>query len=159
VVRFADNNNINTPFVKNNAQLDERGQVLYIVVMQSEVNLFSKTIKSEKSAINYLATHLGVSKKDIKHLTLDNPSSLYDLQFKNTRFDVKYSSPTKSRNNLYWDFDLRYKGADYCDFFVFLGMWETKVKKVFLVPVKEVTTFRRIRVSILGNSKYNKYII
>src|SRR5690349_5465252 len=116
-----------------------------------------------------LAEHLKISPTKIRHLSAANPISDYDLEYGDTRYDVKYANPTISSKNKKiptWDFSLRKvhkgerTGQDYthCDYFLLLGMKNGIPKKVFLVPVEEAPT-NHIRVSISGHSRYHKYEI
>jgi len=116
-----------------------------------------------------LAEYLKVSPNKIQHLSALNPTSDYDLEYDDMRYDVKYANPTlsaKTKKTPTWDFSLRKvhngerSGQDYtqCDYFLLLGMKNGIPKKVFLVPVGDAPT-NHIRVSIKGISKYHKYQI
>ncbi len=116
-----------------------------------------------------LAEYLNISPVKIKHLTIKNPTGSYDLEYKDVKYDVKFSNPvltSKTKKMPIWDFSLRKvkdgkrKGQDYkyCDYFLLIGMTNGIPKKTFLIPTKKCPT-NHIRISIKGLSKYNEYII
>lgn len=120
---------------------------------------FTKTVKSEIRACEIIADFLKVPVEKIEHETLKNGCSPYDLKFHDLTVDVKYSKPTQNKNNLIWDFDLRGK-TDYCTHLCLMGMdRDGEFINVFLVPTKEITNKRHIRINPLGKSKWYLYLI
>jgi hypothetical protein len=123
----------------------------------------------EDYAKNKLSEYRGILPKEIKHLTKENSTADYDLQYENMRYDVKYANPTITSNQKkqpIWEFYLRKmnkgkrvnKGREYCDFFICIGFLRGIPFRIFLIPFEEVKT-RSIRISINGESKYHKFEI
>jgi hypothetical protein len=123
----------------------------------------------EDYAKNKLAEYRGISPREVKHLTKENPIADYDLQFNGQRYDVKYANPTitsSDRKIPVWEFYLRKmrdgkrvnKNEKYCDFFICIGFLRGIPSRIFLIPFEKVKT-RSIRISISGNSKYHDFEI
>ena len=122
---------------------------------------------NEEYARCKLAEYWNVPPIKIIHLSKLNPCSNYDLFYNNKKIDVKTSNPVvivKNRNPI-WDFSLRKMrsgkriGQNFeCDFFVLIGMKNGIPKAIYLVPSRE-SPKNHLRISLTGNSKYEKYKI
>lgn len=120
---------------------------------------FSKTLESECDAIKCISKFLKVKKNSIRHVTLQNGCSGYDLEIGNTTIDVKYSHLTRNKNTLVWDFDLRGKRS-YCTHLFLIGYdFCGNIMSVFFVPMSDITNVRHIRINPSGVSKWYKYSI
>jgi len=114
-----------------------------------------------------LAEHLGVDVDKIIHLNKINAVSPYDLQHKETKFDVKFSSPcvvVKNRSAI-WDFSLRKRHSgkrcgqkQECDFFLLVGMKNAIPQSIYLIS-SDCCPTNHIRIPLTKNSKYEKYLI
>jgi hypothetical protein len=122
----------------------------------------------EQYGIYKLSTFWKIPPTEIIHQSKILITSDYDLEYKDIKFDVKYSHPViyaKGKQAL-WDFNLRKTknnkrmGQDkkYCDYFILIGMANGIPKKTFLIPIDKAPT-NHIRISIYGQSKYHKYEI
>jgi len=117
------------------------------------------TLFYEKYALLKLAEHLNVLPSNIKHVSESDYTSSYDLFYNGNRYDVKMSSPVvvKKGAKKIWDFAIRNKSKA-CDFYLMLGFLNGIPQSVFLIP-EDVCPNYHLRLSIRGNSKYNKYKI
>jgi hypothetical protein len=119
----------------------------------------------EDYARHKLAEYWDVKPKNIRHLSKENPMSDFDLLFGRLKIDVKCSSPviiSKGKKPI-WDFSLRKSrlgkrvGQKYeSDCFVLIGIKNGIPKSIYLIPSAESPT-NHIRISLNGNSKYEKY--
>jgi hypothetical protein len=125
--------------------------------MKEYGDFYKKTLASEKLAKRLLVECRGFNPYAIKHLTAKNGCSTADLEYKGLCYDVKYSNAHPQRNSMMWDFCLRGKGADNCDFLILLGLDQNVLKRAFLIPDGEVLNRHRIRVPVYGDSKWYKY--
>lgn len=114
-----------------------------------------------------LAEYWEVPVSKILHLSIENPISDYDLLFGKLKIDIKTSTPVIVRKNrkAIWDFSLRklHQGKktgqnNECDYFALLAIKNGIPKSIYLVPSYESQT-NHIRISLTGNSKYEKYKI
>ena len=114
-----------------------------------------------------LAEYWNVPVNKIRHLSLENPISNYDLLFGKLKIDIKTSSPCVVYRNhaAVWDFSLRkvHNGIrtgqnKECDCFVLLGIKNGIPKAIYLVPSSE-SPKNHLRIPLTGNSKYEKYKI
>lgn len=122
----------------------------------------------EQYGLFKLASYLKIQPSDIKHISKTKPTHPYDLYYRGTRVDVKYSHPVivQKGKKAIWDFNLRKvkegkrsgQQGDYCDHFLLIGMHNGIPKAVFFIPSKKAPT-NHIRISISGDSKYNQYVI
>lgn len=114
-----------------------------------------------------LAEYWEVPVSKILHLSIENPISDYDLLFGKLKIDIKTSTPVRviKKRKAIWDFSLRklHQGKktgqnNECDYFALLAIKNGIPKSIYLVPSYESPT-NHIRISLTGNSKYEKYKI
>lgn len=86
----------------------------------------------------------------------------YAFSFANDRYAIRVATATKhKRDGVYiWDFDLRRPTGIKHPFnwFLLVGMLNGIPQKIFMIPVKE-TPSSHVRISVDGESKYQKYVI
>lgn len=129
-----------------------------IVYMSSEIYKFRISYLAEQFGVFVLEQHYN---KKALHLTASNDQAPYDIEIDGLKIDVKYSQPTRISKNKpapYWDFDLRKKGNEYCDYLLLIGARNGLFDSVYLVPCSDAN-YRRIRIPIGGISKWGVYKI
>lgn len=120
-----------------------------------------------------LAKHLDIDSSEIKHLSINDPSSPHDLEYNGQRYIAKIARPglaSKYEKALIWDFDVRGdkwengrnikvgRPAGICDFYILIGIKNNIADRVFLIPFDE-SPASHVRISVEGISKYSRFEI